>query len=63
MSKKSPFFLRFVESQPTRVETDVKAGGDKVNGKGWQTMKAPSDDDEYAQTMKWPSDGDEGLKD
>lgn len=52
----SPFFLRFVEEQPQRVTTDVKAGAGK--GDPIVTLKYPSDNDEW-QTLKYPSDDDE----
>lgn len=56
MSKK-PFFMRFVEDQPARVGTDVKAGA-ASGGDRKETTKAPSDFDEMV-TMKYPSDDDE----
>jgi hypothetical protein len=57
---KSPFFTKFLEQQkekevvggaaPTSVRKDVV-----------QTMKYPSDNDEYEVTLKYPSDGDDGI--
>lgn len=51
-----PFFARFLESQEfPRVQTDVKGGpgndwshngGGSGGGRGYVTMKYPSDDDE-----------------
>ena len=54
--RQAPFFARFLEGQEhPEVKTDVKAG----KWPPFQTMKYPSDDDEFEQTMKYPSDGDE----
>lgn len=49
-SKKKPFFARYLESQELEAVT---------GGKGFVTLKYPSDKDEDT-TMKYPSDSDEG---
>jgi hypothetical protein len=54
---KKPFFARFLEKQLSKDEKK-KIKGAKIP---WQTMKAPSDDDENV-TMKYPSDDDEGIE-
>jgi hypothetical protein len=48
---KTPFFARFLEAQ----ELDQASGG-----RLFQTMKYPSDSDEFV-TLKYPSDGDDDV--
>lgn len=62
-TKKKPFFARYLEAQEL---AEVTGGGGPVTQKypsdqeDAQTMKYPSDKEEYDQTMKYPSDDDEG---
>jgi Serine endopeptidase inhibitors len=55
---KSPFFAKFLEQQK---EVIGGAGPTSVLKDKLQTMKYPSDNDEYEVTLKYPSDGDEGV--
>lgn len=53
---KKPFFAKFLENQVKEENLTNAKGG--VQAPIDQTMKYPSDSDEY-QTMKYPSDNDE----
>jgi hypothetical protein len=53
---KKPFFAKFLENQVKEENLTNTKGG--VVPPVDQTMKYPSDSDEY-QTMKYPSDNDE----
>ncbi len=73
MSKNTPFFNHFIETQVevlSELEAEQTSGGFDFTAfppkdEGWVTMKHPSDSDEghpgiELVTMKHPSDHDEG---
>jgi hypothetical protein len=57
--KQSPFFAKFLEEQQEK-EVVGGAAPTSVLKDAPQTMKYPSDSEDYV-TMKYPSDNDEGV--
>ena len=57
MSKtpRRPFFARFIETEPTPIDTKVRAGED--GDKTWSPIKWPPE-----PTKKYPSDQDDEVK-